>query len=81
MAGAVSACLIAGPGGAVEGGLRVGWKLAEFSKQRLTGSLRTQIECLAEHVGPSSFVFARPFEEVLESCHCKYWCIEHRVYG
>lgn len=58
---AVSACLIAGPGGAPDtvevGGLRVEWKLAECSKQRLTGSLETQIECLADvDVGPSSFV-------------------------
>lgn len=75
MAEPVSACLIAGPGGApdtVEGGLRVGWKLAEFFETAPNGTLETQIECLAEGVGPSSFVFAPPSEELLEGCYCKY---------
>lgn len=47
---AVSVCLIAGPSGAPD---TVEWKLTEFSKQRPTGSLETQIKCLAEDVGPS----------------------------
>ena len=43
------------------------WKLAELSKQRLTGSLETQIKCVADVVGPCSFAEHRPSEGVPES--------------